>query len=429
MTKTSTAAKTREPTQVFWPVLAALLLLALFVTVVALFVGGALPEVVEPGLPSAGTLTSWLAPIARVVTELAATLTVGLLLAAAALLPSSRDVLSTAAVRASRLAGVTALIWAVAALLVLVTTLSETLALPVSDVLDFRTLLSYISQVAQGASWLTTAALAGFTAVAAREADRPVGAWTALALSMLTLLPPAFTGHAATAGDHDLAASSLVIHIVSVTLWVGGLLALVWYAWVDGRFISLAVRRFSPVALICYIAIGVSGVVNAVIRVNSLSELWSTGYGRILLAKTAAFVVLGCFGWWHRRRTIPELEQGRAHAFRKFAVWEAAVMVSTIGLAVALAQSPPPPTGRVAPPSPTEVLLGFPMPNAPEHRRDRHGLAPRSAGRCRACVWRDQLRLGTAQTQATRRRVADRTSPLVVHGVGNSCLRNPVGAR
>ncbi len=229
----------------------------------------------------------------------------------------------------------------------------------------FEPLLSYISQVAQGASWLTTAALAGFTAVAAREADRPVGAWTALALSMLTLLPPAFTGHAATAGDHDLAASSLVIHIVSVTLWVGGLLALVWYAWVDGRFISLAVRRFSPVALVCYIAIGISGVVNAVIRVHPLDELWSTGYGRILLAKTLAFVALGCIGWWHRQRTIPELEQGRVHAFRRFAVWEAAIMVSTIGLAVALAQTPPPASGRVAPPSPSEVLLGFPVPSAP----------------------------------------------------------------
>lgn len=363
--RTARLEVTGRSAQPFWPVAATLVVLASVVTAVALFVGGALPEVLEPGLPSAGTLTSWLSPLCRLVTELAATVTIGLLLAAAALLPSSRDVLSTAASRACRLAGITAFVWAIGSLTVVLTTLSETLALPLSDVLDVRTILSYVSQIPQGASWLTTAALATFTAVVAREADRPVGAWTALALSILTLLPPAFTGHAASAGDHDLATSSLVIHILAVTLWVGGLLALIWYTRTDGRFISLAVRRFSPVALVCYVAIGVSGVVNAVIRVNTMSELWSTGYGRLLLAKTAAFVALGCFGWWHRRRSIPELDQGRPHAFRRFAVCEAAIMVSTVGLAVALAQSPPPASGRLLPPSPAEVLIGFPMPNAP----------------------------------------------------------------
>jgi cytochrome c oxidase assembly factor CtaG/putative copper export protein len=362
---TSTAKSTRAPARSTWPLVAGLAGLGVIVTLLALFVGGALPVHNIPGLPSAGTLTTWLAPLAKLTSDLSAVCTVGLLLAAAALLPSSREVLSTAAIRAARLASATAIVWAIAALASLLLTLSETLALPLADVVKPNTVMSYVSQVPQGGAWLTTAALACITAVVAFEADRLVGAWTALALAIFTLLPPAFTGHAASAGDHDVATSSLVLHIACVTVWVGGLLALVWYANVDGRFIALAVRRFSPLALVCYVSIGVSGVVNAYIRIPEVSDLWSTGYGRLLTAKTVAFVVLGCFGWWHRRRTIPDLERGEANAFKRFALCEGAVMVTTIALAVALSQSPPPPTGQTAPPTPAEILVGFPMPGPP----------------------------------------------------------------
>lgn len=343
----------------------ALFSLAVLVTIIALFVGGALPVKTVPGLPSAGAITSWLAPLARMVNDLLAVVTTGLLLASAALLPSSREVLSTAAVRAARLAAITAFAWALAALTVLVTSLSEALALPLLQVLEPNTLFSYIFQIAQGAAWLTTAALAAIAGVAASEAERPVAAWAALVLAILALLPPSFSGHAASLGNHQLAISSLVVHITAVCLWVGGLLALVWYAWTDGRFLASAARRFSPLALIFYVAVGVSGVANAYIRIPHLNQLWSTGYGQLILGKTIAFVALGAFGWWHRRKTIPELESGAKHAFRRFALGETAVMVGTIALAVALSQSPPPPTGRTVPPTPFESLLGFPVPGPP----------------------------------------------------------------
>jgi putative copper resistance protein D len=201
--------------------------------------------------------------------------------------------------------------------------------------------------------------------VAAREADRPLGAWVGLALAALALLPPAVTGHAASAGDHDLATSSLVIHVVCVAVWVGGLIALVWYSRVDGRFLDVAVRRFSSVALWAYIGVGVSGVVNAVVRIDSVGDLWSTGYGHLVLMKTAAFLALGVFGWWHRRHSIPDLARQRPHTFARFSAVEAGIMVGTIALGVALSQTPPPETGRTAAPSAAEILLGFPLPDAP----------------------------------------------------------------
>ncbi|RFU38545.1 copper resistance protein CopD, partial [Actinomadura logoneensis] len=55
--------------------------------VAALVLGGAVTEKIIPGLGDAGALTRWGLPFSRLVMDLAAALTVGVLLAAAALLP------------------------------------------------------------------------------------------------------------------------------------------------------------------------------------------------------------------------------------------------------------------------------------------------------------------------------------------------------
>ncbi len=52
----------------------------------------------------------------------------------------------------------------------------------------------------------------------------------ALGLALATLGPITLTGHAASSGSHDLATTSLLLHVIGVTLWVGGLVALGWVA-------------------------------------------------------------------------------------------------------------------------------------------------------------------------------------------------------
>ena len=222
-----------------------------------------------------------------------------------------------------------------------------------------------MSQSPQGSAWLVAASLAAFAGVVAREADRPLGAWVALLIAIGATLPPAVTGHAASAGSHDLATSSLVMHVVGVVMWVGGLLALIWYARTDGRYLPLATRRFSPLAFWAFICVGVSGAVNALIRVGDVDALFTTQYGAVVLMKVMAFVALGLLGWAHRRHMLPQLEEGRPRAFMRLAVVEAAIMVVTIGIGVGLAATAPPGSGATEAPPPAEVLLGFPMPEAP----------------------------------------------------------------
>ena len=358
-------ASTAAPPRTLSLGVAALAVSGLVGLVVAFVVGGDLPsDRGVGGIPEASLAVQWALPVTRTLLDLAAAATVGLLLAAAALLPSSRDLLSTAPALAARTASWFAWAWAALALVVLVLSYAETFATSLTDALDARQLLSYVGQSQQGAAWLVAASLAAFAGVVAREANRPVGAWSALALALAAAMPAAVTGHAASAGDHDLATSSLVVHVVSVLLWVGGLLGLVWYARTDGRYLGLATRRFSAMALWAYIGVGVSGLVNAWIRLDGLDNLFTTRYGAVLLLKIFAFVALGMLGWAHRRHTLPQVESERPGAFARLAVVEAAIMTATIGLAVGLAATAPP-GGDGTVPTPAEVLLGFPMPDAP----------------------------------------------------------------
>jgi putative copper resistance protein D len=303
--------------------------------------------------------------VAKLATDLAAIAAVGLLLTAAILLPSTKQILSTAAARATRLAAWTAVGWAVAALAVLVLTLSDIAGVTLTTALAPDQLWSFVTQLPQGQAWAATAGLAMLTAVVARSADRPLGAWSALVLAAAAVVPATLIGHAASAGDHDIAVSSLVLHMLGVVTWVGGLGGLAWYARTDGRYLPLAAARYSGLALWAFVAVGLSGAVNAAVRLETPSDLWSSGYGALVLVKTAAFVGLGVVGWWHRRMTLPRLVEAQPGAFRRLAGVELLVMVGVVGVAVALSRTPTPESSAPTVPTPAETMLGFPLPGQP----------------------------------------------------------------
>src|SRR3546814_6503889 len=70
-------------------------------------------------------------------------------------------------------------------------------------------------------------------------------------IGLLGLWPIALTGHAAGALDHDIAVNSQAFHLVGTSLWLGGLIALVYAAPVLDN-LSTAVRRYSTLALWCF---------------------------------------------------------------------------------------------------------------------------------------------------------------------------------
>ncbi|GAA3119350.1 cytochrome c oxidase assembly protein [Streptosporangium carneum] len=327
--------------------------------VIAMIAGGSAAPRVIPGLPDEGALTRWGLPLAKLAMDVAGVLTVGTLLAATVFLPSDKGLLGKPALVYVKAASWLALAWALAAAATMVFSLSDALGMPVLDVLGGNELTSFASQVSQGIALTLVVLFSVAIALFARGAITVGASGALLVLALATLLPPALTGHTASSPNHDLATTGVAVHLIVLALWVGGLAALCVHALRGQSSLEIAATRFSSMALWCFVAVGLSGLFSVLARLSSISELFTSAYGLLLLAKTAAFALLGVFGWWHRKRTLPQLAAGVPRAFFRFASCEILIMFATVGLAVALARTAPPPALRV---DPVFDLLGYPMP-------------------------------------------------------------------
>ncbi|GAA2851520.1 cytochrome c oxidase assembly protein [Streptosporangium fragile] len=328
--------------------------------VIAMIAGGAATPRIIPGLPDQGAFTRWGLPLSKLAMDVAGVLTVGVLLAAAFLLPNDKGLLGKPALGYVKVASWTALAWAGAAAATMVFSLSDALGLPVADVLGGNELTSFASQVSQGIALTLVVLFAVAIALFARGAITAGAAAGLLVLALVTMLPPALTGHSSSSPNHDLATTGVAVHLVVLALWVGGLVALCAHALGRRPHLEIAAARFSAMALWCFAGVGLSGLFSVMARLASVSELFTSAYGLLLLAKTAAFALLGAAGWWHRRRTMPLLAAGGAGTFVRFATGEIVVMFAAIGLAVALSRTAPPPA--VLPVDRAFELLGYTMP-------------------------------------------------------------------
>ena len=135
--------------------------------------------------------------------------------------------------------------------------------------------------------------------LAALARVRPTLIASALIAPLALLLAPTLAGHAFRAWDgRPLSLTADLIHVVAAAFWTGGILqlALILRAGEDER----AVRRFSLFALPAVVLIAGSGLARALVELTSVSQLWSTGYGQAIVAKSVLFAVLIVLGWVSR---------------------------------------------------------------------------------------------------------------------------------
>ncbi|XRQ03370.1 cytochrome c oxidase assembly protein [Actinomadura welshii] len=332
--------------------------------VAGLVLGGSVTEKVIPGLGDPGAVTRWGLPASRAAMNLLSALAVGALLAAAAFLPveggRGAGRLSKDAVGYLNAASWLAAGWAAAAAATLVFTVADVLGQPVQQVVTGSELSSYVGSLPQGTALMIVVLLAVVVALLARTTTTPAAAFGLLAMAGVALLPAPLTGHSASAANHAVATTGVALHVAAVAPWVGGLAIVAVHALLRRDRLPIMAERFSRMALWCFVVVGGSGMVNVIARLPDPVEMVETNYGRLALAKIVAFGALGWFGWWHRTRTLPALADRKPLAFTRFASVEAAVMAATMGLAVALARTAPPPPA--APESAVKTLLGYDMP-------------------------------------------------------------------
>jgi putative copper resistance protein D len=350
------------------PLLILSTVVGVLVMAVLLWAGDGRPAPALDGLPDAGLGTGWALPVARVISDLSAVLTVGLLVLGAVLVPAREGELKGARLRFTRAARFSAVVWVVAALVQAVLTLSSVLAEPVDEVLDPALLWSFLVDIDLGRALLVQALLAALVAASAWWIRTTTGAGLVALLALAALVPPTLTAHSGGSEDHTVAVTSLMVHVLAMALWTGGVVALVLLGSADRKSFPVAVPRFSTLALWSAVAVAISGVVSASVRLESPADLLTTSYGRMVVLKAVLIAVLAGFGVWHRRRVLPRLsvESGRL-LFVRVAAVEVLIMAATVGVAVALSRTPPPVPDDLGleSVSPARLLLGFDLPPPP----------------------------------------------------------------
>ncbi|WP_372476871.1 cytochrome c oxidase assembly protein [Gordonia liuliyuniae] len=319
------------------------------------------------GVPDAGALTTYGVPVVTAVGQLSAAIGFGGAMFAAFFVPPQRGGhLDVGGFRAIRWTYAAMLVWAICALAMIPLTISNVSGFSLTETLQPDHLVTAYGQVADAKYWLWTAIFALLAAVLARAALKWGWTFVILALAFLSLMPSALAGHSSAGGGHDVATNSLILHIVAAAAWAGGLLVVLAYSFGDGRWRVLAVRRYSRVAFWCLIVVGISGVVNALVRMP-IEQLFTTTYGLIVVGKLSAFVVAAAIGGVHRRITITELEatdEPRKSLFVRFAAVELIVFAIAFGFAAGLSRTPPPDLATTDV-SPMALKIGYDLDGPP----------------------------------------------------------------
>ena len=204
-------------------------------------------------------------------------------------------------------------------------------------------------------------ALRPATVGAAGSALPGPGPWTwALAVPVLALaLLPGLGGHASVQDPVAVLLPANVVHVLAAGAWIGGLTVLVaalpaatrrLEAADRTRVLSAVVGRFSGLALIAVALLLAGGIVQSLLELGAVNDLWDTAFGRAIAIKAVLVAVLLGLGALNRRRTLPRLARaaeegaspgGAGVLLRRTLRAEVALGVAALAVTGALAGYPP----------------------------------------------------------------------------------------
>jgi putative copper resistance protein D len=252
---------------------------------------------------------------------------IGTLLAMAFLLLDTEGKVSTSAEKLRGFLKIATATWVIGVIGSIIFTLAQILDSPVTVALDPTVMRSFLTQITLGQYLGFEAFIALIIFVAAFRVKKILSLIFFLILSLLGIIAPVFQSHAASSGSHSLVIGSLVIHVIGLSLWVGGILAIAMLSASDR---AIAVPRFSQLALWSAIAVVISGAVNAWARLN-FATAWNSTYAYIVVAKTLATIGLVFLGYLHRKN-LANKETINWINFAKLLTTEAVIMIVTVAM-------------------------------------------------------------------------------------------------
>lgn len=296
---------------------------------------------------------------------------VGSLLSMAFLVINKEGFLTTSGEKVRKLLKISSIIWVIGAFGTIVFTLAQILGTTVFDALDLTVIRSFLTQISLGKYLAFQALMAAIVLIFSFATKRIESLIILLVLTIAGLVAPVFESHAASGGSHSLVIGSLVIHVIALSLWVGGVIAL---GTLSAQDRPTAVPRFSQIALWSAIAVVASGTVNAWARLNFVDAL-NSSYAFIVLAKIVATVILLWIGYLHRK-TLLNKDSINWVGFAKILTVEAAIMVVTVLMGTWLSNSSSPDRPGVQEFSPALSIVGIPTPPEPTLSRILFSFEP-----------------------------------------------------
>lgn len=159
-----------------------------------------------------------------------------------------------------------------------------------------------------------------------------------------------FDGHTASEGPRLLHAAANLTHVTTAAIWSGGVAMLALtirrrhHDARPTRALQLAMR-FSVIATFALVAAGIAGVALSIFVVNSISDLWTTPWGRLLSAKVTLVSIAGACGAYNHRVLLRELEhapddQATIDRFRIVVAAEATALLVVVLITAFLIAAP-----------------------------------------------------------------------------------------
>ena len=288
--------------------------------------------------------------LSKYVTFLSSFAFVGLLLAMSLLTVNTDGNLSANSLVLRRKASLIGLLWFFSSFIYIIATLADILGVSFTDALDMTTVRSFVSQVLIGRYLLVQTLVAFLAGYLILRFKRVIPTLILLLISLIAIAAPALESHSASGGSHALATGSMLLHVAGLTLWAGGLFALIFISAEDRKY---AVPRFSAMALWAAIVVVLSGLINAWARLN-FREAWDTTYARVIILKTILTAILLFMGYLHRKN-LSLREKIDWRVLTRLITAEVALMavVTAIGIWLSLNASPDRVIEPVIPAAPT----------------------------------------------------------------------------
>jgi cytochrome c oxidase assembly factor CtaG/putative copper export protein len=285
--------------------------------------------------------------------------TVGTLLATSLFILNEDGALTAAGLRLKKIAGVLASLWLLSAFVGIILKVAQILGTNFAGAFDGTTINSYLTQTDLGKSMLVQLIGLAIVSIAIPLFKRVLPLIILTGVALIALVAPIFQSHAAASGSHALAIGSLTVHVVALTLWVGGLFGIIA---IPRSMRTTALYRFSQLALWAAIAVVASGLATAWTRLNEKSA-WGTQYSYVVIAKVLLTIALLAMGYANRK-SLESRDELRLQELSRLVGVEAMVMASVVLMGSWLSQIQPP-IGDVSQLTAAQIIVGQETPPPP----------------------------------------------------------------